>query len=33
MTLIESLTYSIEAQNSNGIDLSNTQFHLAIQGE
>ena len=26
-------TYSIEAQNRNGINLSNIQFHLSIQGE
>ena len=26
-------TYSIEAHNRNGIDLSNIQFHLSIQGE
>ena len=26
-------TYSIEAHNRSGIDLSNIQFHLSIQGE
>ena len=26
-------TYSIEARNINGIDLSNIQFNLSIQGE
>ena len=26
-------TYSIEAQNRNGIDSSNSQFNLSIQGE
>ena len=26
-------TYSIEAQNRNGINLSNIQFHISIEGE